>query len=117
MHTRLDLITNVIPSPALWTCTVALIGTAGVLVVSNALTKARSCVKCIILYIGKNTFAIVCLHEILIKLSYQYIEPYVSSHIVKKMFDQLFVWLMLVVCIQIINAYFPWLVGKQKAKV
>ena len=107
---------NSFPSPAIWTCLLALVGTAGVLVVSNALTRAGSRVKGIILYIGKNTLAIVGLHVFFIRLSWHYVEPLIPSYFASKAVEQIFIWLMLVICIQIINAYVPWLVGKSRAK-
>lgn len=108
------MISNSIPSPVIWTCAVAFIGTLGILVISNALIKASMSVKGIILYIGKNTLAIVCLHGTIIRFSTHYIAPHIPTHFVYVAIEQIFIWTMLFICIHIINAKFPWLVGKSK---
>ena len=116
IHVHLDMRDNSIPSPVIWTCMLALFGTMGTLIVSNVLTKADSRIKNIILYIGRNTLAILGLHVFFIRLSWHYVEPLIPSYIASKGVEQIFVWLMLVICIRLINTYVPWLVGKTKAK-
>ena len=116
IHKPFRMIDNSFPSPAILTCTVALMGAVGVLVVSNTLTKVDKRIKNIMLYIGKNTLVIMCVHEFYIRLTYQFIEPYISSYLIAKTVDQIALWLMLLISIRLINARVPWLVGKSRAK-
>lgn len=105
---------NSIPSPAVWTCTVALIGTAGILIVSNALTNANQKIKDAILYIGENTLVILWLHWYFLEISSLVIMPHMFSPFVYLALRQVIIWAGLIVCIELINRFVPWLVGKSK---
>lgn len=113
-HVPIKMFLNSIPSPAVWTCTVALIGTAGILIVSNALTNANQKIKDAILYIGENTLVILWLHWYFLEISSLVIMPHMFSPFVYLALRQVIIWAGLIVCIELINRFVPWLVGKSK---
>lgn len=66
----------------------------------------------IILYIGKNTLIILSLHLLFIIEASQYISPIIPNKILYKILEQIFIWGLLYICIELINRKMQWILGK-----
>lgn len=106
----LDLKNNYIPSPEILYLLLSIMGTSGFLILSTF--KIRQYIKNIILYIGNNTLIILSLHLLFIQISAQYIRPIFPNLIVYKIIEQIFIWSIIYISIEIINKRFKWILGK-----
>lgn len=108
-HT-LNLRKNYIPTPEILYVLLSLLETLGLLIISTF--KFKRYIRNIILYIGNNTLIILSLHIFFIQFSAQYIKPLLSNFIIYKIFEQIFIWLLIYISIEIINKKLEWLLGK-----
>lgn len=94
---------------------VALIGILAVLLLSAVIGDNRILrrAKAILLWLGRNTLAIMCVQQLYIRFSKSYLYPLSSNVVQQKLVEQAFVWGMIVVTTYAINRYAPWLLGKK----
>lgn len=67
----------------------------------------------IFIWLGHNTLGIMCSHILLINISNKLIEPLISNHLLYKLTESLFVWIVVIVLSIFINHNCRWLVGKR----
>lgn len=106
----IDLCGNNIPNPELLYIIVSISGSLGLMILSTL--KFNPNIKKIILYIGKNTLVILSLHILFIMLASQYISPIIPNKVLYKILEQIFIWGLLYVCIELINRKVKWILGK-----
>lgn len=98
----------------------ALIGIAGVLWLSACMGDSALLQRCrvtsALLWLGRNTLAIMGIQQLFIGLAFAYIDPLTESMLLQKVLEILFVWTAIVATTHAINRYTPWLVGKKQNK-
>lgn len=106
----IDLCGNNIPRPELPYIFVSISGSLGLIILSTL--KGNQMYRKIILYIGKNTLVILSLHLLFIIEASQYISPIIPNKILYKILEQIFIWGLLYICIELINRKMQWILGK-----
>lgn len=106
----IDLCENNIPEPELLYIFMSISGSFGLIILSTL--KVNPMYKKIILYIGKNTLVILSLHLLFITEASQYINPIIPNKVLYKIFEQIFIWGLLYICIEFINQKMQWILGK-----
>lgn len=66
----------------------------------------------ILCWLGKNTLSIMAVHMLLITISTTYIMPLVSSHIIYKGMEQIFVWSACIIITTFVTKKAKWMLGK-----
>lgn len=116
-HDTLDLVDNYIPSCEAIYILASFSGLTGIIIFSVYLQDINHrYTKNILLYFGKNTLIILCLHTIFINLTNIYIHKYISSQTTYLLLQQIVVWISCYISIRIINSYLPFMLGKKSIK-
>ena len=90
---------------------IAMCGVGLVLMVSRLINRSQ-----FLQYLGRNTLVILGVHIILIVVSVDYVEPLVSNHWLFKFIQQIIIWGISILTIEIVNKYLPWVAGKPSIK-
>lgn len=106
----INLSNNYIPRPEIVYVLTSILGTVGILLLS--MLKFNNTCKSVILFIGKNTFTILSLHMLFIGISSQYIMPTIQNKFLYKLYEQVFIWVLLYFSIIFINKNAKWILGK-----
>lgn len=116
-HDTLDLVYNYMPSCEAIYILASLSGLTGIIIFSVYLQNINNkYIKNTLLYLGKNTLIVLCLHTIFINLTNVYIHKYISSQTTYLLLQQIVVWTSCYISIRIINSYLPFMLGKKSTK-
>jgi fucose 4-O-acetylase-like acetyltransferase len=96
--------------PSSYHIAMAIITSIGVFILSKQI--AWPLIKSILVWIGRNTLVIVCLHMTLIGYSCHYIQPHISHVLLYKIIEACVVWFGSLLFVIIVNRFAPVLAGK-----
>lgn len=71
----------------------------------------------VLLWLGRNTLVIMCVHMTFISISSTIIKPYINSYMAYKIIEQFFVWSLSILSVCLVNKYALFLIGKPLKKV
>jgi fucose 4-O-acetylase-like acetyltransferase len=96
--------------PSSYYIAMAIITSIGVFILSKQI--AWPLIKSILVWIGRNTLVIVCLHMTLIGYSCHYIQPHISHVLLYKIIEACVVWFGSLLFVILVNRFAPVLAGK-----
>lgn len=104
--------------PAFWAFLMSVIGIVFVMSLCFNVAKSRLCespVNKSVIWFGRNSLAIVCVHPIFIRLSQYYIKPFICNRYAFILMELAVTLSLTVLFVVIINNYAPFLIGKKYA--
>ena len=102
-HNRFSLL-NIIPS---------VLGTFMVISYSKSIIWGGR-IPNLLIWLGKNTLVVMCVHILFVNISETYMKPFVDSYMIYKLMEQLFVWCFSVISVFFVNKYALFLIGKRR---
>ena len=100
-HNKFSLF-NIIPS---------LLGTVMIIYYSKSIIWGGS-VSNLLIWLGKNSLVIMCVHILFINISEAYLKPFLDSYMDYKITEQFFVWCSSMISVLLVNKYARSLIGK-----
>ena len=92
----------------------ALFGITSFVSISYLFSIEKSNITSIIIFLGRNTFVILSLHQLILMILKKYMENLPINNYFNSGIRHLLQWLILYICIIIINKHLPFLLGKSK---
>ncbi len=109
---RFDMICNAIPTPSI---VVAFCGIYTVLHLSQYISRSHS-ISRILIFLGKNTFVIMAVHQFFMYIATVHIKPILSDGVMEmalyKLIQQAIMWLGVLATIWFVNHKAKWILGK-----
>lgn len=117
LKVRIEMYDNTF-TPAFWAFLMSVIGIIMVMSLCSNAAKVELCessVRKFLIWFGRNSLAIVCVHPIFIRLSQYYIKPFICNRYAYTLAELAVTLSLTVLFVVIINNYVPFLIGKKYA--